>query len=157
MNGRAHNSGFVKTQCTIRMEPNNFTKNISVRDFNISNRLPNFNLFSFVLVNISWKIYKVRVRHTLKSIKVTSTSKHTMPYLTKKVAQLTKKLSLTSIFSCCLQLSSLSIPAMFVDLKTPEWSARRQRPEQKKLVCRKYIIYAHDIDMNIRQTRLKRK
>ena len=91
-------------------------------------------------------------------VKVTSASKHSMPYLAKKVAQLTKKLSLTSIFSCCLRFSSPSIPAMFVDLITPEWSARvKKEAWVKKFVCRKYIIYVYDVDMNISKTWLKRK
>ena len=89
-------------------------------------------------------------------VKVTSASKHSMPYLAKKVAQLTKKLSLTSIFSCCLRFSSPSIPAMFVDLITLEWT-HADRGLSKKFACRKYIIYAYDVDMNISKTRLKRK
>ena len=103
----------------------------------------NYNIW-FPCVEGAWQVSKILRKKIpyicLLILNVTPANKYSMPYLTKKIAQLMKHLFLTSISSCCLQFSSLSLPAMFVDLIMLEWSACRQRPEQKNCMQKIYNL-----------------
>ena len=118
----------------------------------------NYNIW-FPCVEGAWQFLKILRKKIpyicLLILNVTPANKYSMPYLTKKIAQLMKHLFLTSISSCCLQFSSLFLPAMFVDLIMLEWSARRQRPEQKNCMQKIYNLCVWH--RHIRKTRIIRK